>query len=224
MASYRKVILADGEIYHVFNRGVEKRTIFSTSSDFKRALESVNYYRFAGLFIRYSHFIRLRPELKKQITDSLTSQEVSIIAYCLMPNHFHFLLRQENKDGIRKFLSKFSNSYSKYYNTKHERVGPLFQGRFKAVRVESNEQLLHLSRYLHLNPIASFLTSEADLDKYPWHSFREYLNPGQRLLTSPGIVIDQFKNTMDYRNFVYDRISYAQELEKIKHLTLEDEV
>lgn len=224
MGSFRRAILAEGEIYHVFNRGVEKRTIFTNTTDFKRAIGTVNYYRFTGLPVRYSHFIEFNWELQRKISSSLTSQEVLIIAYCLMPNHFHFLLRQERENGIKSFLSNFSNSYSRYFNIKHERVGPLFQGRFKAVRVESNEQLLHLSRYIHLNPVASFLIEETDLDRYPWHSLHEYLNPGQGYLTDSSLVMNQFKNIEDYRKFVHDRISYAQELEKIKHLMIEEEV
>lgn len=87
-------------------------------------------------------------------------QHLEIISYCLMPNHFHLLVKQVIDHGIVKCLNNFSNSYTRYFNIRHDRVGPLFQGRFKAVRIETDEQLLQVSRYIHLNPVASSLIEE----------------------------------------------------------------
>ncbi len=225
MASIRPLIFANCEIYHIFNRGVERRNIFTNTKEYKRALEVMKYYRFTNPFPRYSQFINLNNDRRNDILESLYTRnqiEVQIIVYCFMPNHFHFLLRQETEGGISRFISNFSNSYSKFFNTKHQRVGPLFQGPFKAVRMENHEQLIHLSRYIHLNPVSSYLVKENYLDNYNWSSFHEYLNITQESFVNKSIVMTGFKDTDDYRKFVHDQINYARELEKIKHLTYEE--
>ncbi|KKR34011.1 MAG: hypothetical protein UT63_C0008G0010 [Candidatus Gottesmanbacteria bacterium GW2011_GWC2_39_8] len=221
MASNRNLVLSTGEIYHVFNRGVERRTIFSNKYDFDRALETINFYRFSDLPIRYSHYMRLDNRRKEEVFKAINVTEVSILAFCLMPNHFHFVLRQEKDKGISTFISNFSNSYSKYFNTKNDRVGPLLQGIFKAVRVETDEQLIHLSRYVHLNPVASYLIKDNLLEKYEWSSLPEYLGLVERSISEPQLVMGQFKNKQEYMVFVRDQINYAKQLESIKHLIME---
>ena len=136
-----------------------------------------------------------------------------------MPNHFHFLLKQLRDDGITEFASKLTNSYTKYFNTKHTRVGPLFQGEFKAVLIESDEQLLHLSRYTHLNPLVSYLTK--NLNSYEWSSYGEYAG------NQPGIcakkdVLAFFNSPNKYSQFVMDQADYGATLNFIKHQLLEE--
>ena len=106
---------------------------------------------------------------------------VDIGAYCLMPNHFHILLQQLQDNGISTFVRKLLNSYTRYFNTKNERIGPLFQGQFKAVRVESDEQLLHLTRYIHLNPLVGYVVK--DLRNFEWSSYLDYIK--NKLSPSP---------------------------------------
>ncbi|MEK7587286.1 MAG: transposase, partial [Patescibacteria group bacterium] len=175
--------------------------------------------------IRYSKYIILEEKKRIQLLDALlTSQlQVDILAFCLMPNHFHLLLKQTADVGISRFVSKFCDSYSKYFNIKHDRVGPLFQGPFKAVRVESEEQLIHLSRYIHLNPISSFLIKESELDSYSWSSLPEYLAPLGNTLSNPKFISELFKSPGKYRDFVHNQIDYAQKLDNIKHLTFDGE-
>ena len=177
MPSNRKVVFANGEYYHIFNRGVEKRPTFTTKYEFLRAVDSINFYRFGNLPIRYSKYLSLDKNKKAEFLKNLNDKElqVEIVAYCLMGNHFHLLLKQLKENGIVKFMAKFTNSYTKYFNTKHERVGPLFQGVFKAVHIESDEQLLHLSRYVHLNPVTNFKIKADELGSYQWSSYPQYL-------------------------------------------------
>jgi putative transposase len=137
-----------------------------------------------------------------------------------MPNHFHFLLKQVAGDGVAKYLSLFTNSYTRYFNTKHNRIGPLFQGVFKAVRVESNNQLLHLSRYIHLNPYVSNIVTKTNLSTYPWSSLPSYLF-GIKDFVESKIVTSQYKDIARYRDFVLNHADYARELEYIKHMTLD---
>lgn len=224
MATYRNVVLANEEIYHVFNRGVERRTIFTTKWEYQRALELLKYYRFSNLPARFSQVIRLPKDEKEQILLNIIKNNVrliEIIAFCLMPNHFHFLVKQIKDNGIKTFTSNFTNAYTKYFNTKHERTGPLVEGIFKAVRVETDEQLVHLSRYIHLNPVSSFIISAKDLENYPWSSLPQYLGQKDDDFCSKDIVLRLFPTTQKYKTFVFNQITYAQELGKIKHLAMD---
>lgn len=223
MGTVRNLVFANNQYYHIFNRGVERKTIFSNGREFTRALKVFKYYQYDGLPIKFSKFLTLSEEKQAEILLKNKIPEnklVDIIAFCLMPNHFHFLLKQQKDNGILKFISNFTNSHTKYFNTKHERNGPLIQGPFKAVLVESDEQLIHLSRYIHLNPVASFTIKDSELKNYEWSSLKEYLGLEDGICQKE-IVLGQFKSMDDYKNFVFDQITYLKELDKIKHLTLE---
>lgn len=189
--------------------------IFNTQTDYKRFFNVFLYYQIEGPKPKFSKFDPATFEL-----DS-ARKIVEIISYCLMPNHFHFLLKQATDHGIREFISKLSNSYTKYFNTKNERIGPILQGDFKAVRVEDNNQLLHLTRYIHLNPLVGFVTK--DLEKYVWSSYSEYVGLTNLDVCENEIILNQFKSKIDYKKFVLDHADYAKRLEQIKHLALDFE-
>lgn len=185
---------------------------FNTGRDYKRFLKTTSYYQLEDPKPRFSIFDPKITNLTQR------GKIVNIICYCLMPNHFHFLLKQEGEGGVTEFISKLTNSYTKYFNIKNRRVGPLFQGEFKAVRVETDEQLVHLSRYIHLNPIADYISK--DLDSYRWSSYSEYLGANSGICDK-GAVLDQFKSADDYKNFILDQENYARKLEFIKHQLLD---
>lgn len=206
----------NGQFYHIYNRGVEKRTIFEKQWDYSRLIKTIRYYQLLGPKPKLSKFLMgsvFKPDINKKIVD--------ITCYCLMPNHFHFLIKQLKDGGITEFISKLSNSYTKYYNVKYNRVGPLLQGEFKAVLIESEEQLIHVSRYIHLNPIASFLVK--DLNEYRWSSYKEYVEGTVNSICNKEPVLSLFKSSMDYQKFVLDQVDYAQRLEIIKHQLLDIE-
>lgn len=131
-----------------------------------------------------------------------------------MPNHFHFLIKQLKDNGISSFISQLTNSYTKYFNTKYTRVGALLQGTFKAVHIESDEQLIHLSRYIHLNPIVSGLTK--DLNTYEWSSYLEYMSD-MAFYSSPQEILNFFSSPKKYREFVEAQVEYGTSLEILKH-------
>lgn len=221
----RKVILTNEEIYHVFNRGIELRSTFTDRREFLRGILSIDFYRFNNSFLGLAKALNLNLELRENYLLKLKQDDkklVNIIAYCLMPNHFHFLLKQKIENGISKFMSNFTNSYTRYFNTKNKRVGPLFQGTFKSVYIESDEQLLHVSRYIHLNPVVSYVIKEQELVTYSWSSLPEYLGLTKEKICDKEIVLNQFPSRESYRKFVHDQIDYAQKLEKIKHLIIEE--
>lgn len=206
--------LVNEHIYHVYNRGVEKRRVFEDRRCYKRLLQAIRYYQLTGPKPKFSHSFNNRlykPNPDKKIVD--------ILCYCLMPNHFHLLIKQLTEGGISEFISKLINSYTKFYNLKYKRVGPLFQGQFKAVLIESDEQLIHVSRYIHLNPIASFLVK--DLNQYEWSSYKEYTHNILGICSKKEIT-GLFKDNTSYQKFCLDQVSYAQNLERIKHQLIED--
>lgn len=223
---YRKTPLATDEVYHLINRGVAKQPIFSRIWDYKRASDLINYYRFEKPKICYSHFRRLRQVDKEVFWKNLKKicePLVEIIAYCLMPNHFHLLIRQLKEKGISTFMGNFQNAYVRFFNRRYKRIGPLFQSVFKAVRMEDDEQLLHVTRYVHLNPSSSYLVGIKDLEKYQWSSLSDYLEVHDNSFVNPKLVLDQFKDRDSYRKYVFDQADYQRELQTIKNLLLEEE-
>lgn len=221
----RPTPLVNDEIYHVFNRGIDLRPIFTDKNEHTRAIKTINYYRFAELPVKYSRFLTIATDLRNQIMGYLLKENkllVEIIAYSLMPNHFHFLLRQIKDEGISKFLGNFQNSYTKYYNTKHERIGSLLLDQFKAVRILTDEQLLHVGRYIMINPLTSFVIKESqDLEFYPWSSYREYIGKSDMNICNKNIILSSFKNLEKFNEFIFDQVAYQRELDKIKHLVFE---
>lgn len=221
---YRKTILAKGEIYHVYNRGVEKRPLFLTIWDYTRFLNLINYYHFANCPVKYSYFKVLSGEEREKILKGLEEEAdtwVDILAFCLMPNHIHLLLKQLKDNGISKFMAKIQNSFSHFFNTKQERVGHLFQGNFKAKRIESDEQLIHVSRYIHLNPVVGHIIDFDDLETYEYSSYPEYVGNKRRFCNTK-LVLSYFKNPNIYKSFVKNQADYQKHLEEIEHLILED--
>ena len=220
--SGRRTPLVNEEHYHIFNRGVARQPTFLNKNDYKQALLTLSYYRFTSPLVRLSRFKELSQEERNRIALNMQKKKkfAEIISFVFMPNHFHLLLKQTVNNGISHFLSKFTNSYTKYFNTKYNRVGPVFQGVFKSVHVESDEQLIHLSRYIHLNPVVSAVVDKESLFSYHWSSLPDFL-AGKSDLVQIEPILKQFKTSEDYKKFILDNVDYGKKLEEIKHLVLE---
>lgn len=222
----RNIPLVNDQIYHIVNRGVASQPVFLNQKDYLRALEILFYYQNQETPQRYSFILRLPVKQRTEILDGLRRKKnflVEIIAYCLMPNHFHLLLKQIKDHGIAIFLSNFQNSYTRYLNTKSKRVGPLFQGKFKAVRVENDEQLLHVNRYVHLNPYSGYVVKNFDqLENYPYSSLPEYLGLVKTENCQKEMILSNFKKPADYRKFILDQANYQKTLQDIKNSILEE--
>lgn len=221
----RKQSFITNYFYHLYNRGVEKRKVFLNTDDYSRFLESLEVFNcFENVKIFYERLRKL-----KQAKPVKREPLVSICAYCLMPNHFHLLLKQLVEEGISKFLQKLTTGYTMFFNNKYEREGSLFQGTFKAVLVETEPQLLHLSRYIHLNPIkdqvekVSYVESSRllkRLPEYPWSSYPAFIgkkdpviaNGVEEILASFGSNLTGEKAPHAYKKFVN---SYVLGEEKI---------
>lgn len=169
--------------YHIYNCGVEKRTIFENERDFQRFLDVIDFYLYDQK-ISFAQFQELKGEAKQTYKhiNPLTDDKlrVSLIAYCLMPNHFHFVLKQKKENGITSFISDISNSHSRYFNIKYDRLGKLYQGPFKAKQLGDEQSILNVTRYVHINPPESKRTNPNGAlkpENYPYSSYQIWINP-----------------------------------------------
>ena len=139
-----------------------------------------------------------------------------------MPNHFHILVEQVVDNGISKFLSNFQNSYTRYFNSLNKKDGAIFLDQFKAVRIETKNQFLHVSRYIHLNPYSSYIVRRiSDIENYAWSSFKSYLLNDEDKIIDKTKILSFFKDQEKYREFVLNQADYQRELKRIQHLLLE---
>ena len=221
----RYVPIYTGEIYHIYNRGIDKRPVFLQKREYDRAILTLRYYRHASPSLRLSIFLTLSLEARELFLERLRLHNpaiVTILSFCLMPNHYHLLVRQEVDRGIAQFISKVQNSYTKYFNTKHKRDGALYSNQFKAVRIESEEQLLHISRYIHINPYTGFICKNLhETVMYPWSSLGSYVGNTSFDWIDTSIVLSQFSSKKSYLRFVDDQKDYQRRLAGIQHLTFE---
>jgi len=219
----RYQILANQEVYHIFNRSIGKEQIFVHKRDLNRVLELVDYYRYPQK-LRYSQFKLLSKDAKHDYLTRIQKQQPLIEIYCFafMPNHYHLLLKQIKEKGIVRFIANLQNSFAKYFNLIKRRDGGVFQSPFKAKRVETDEELLHISRYIHLNPVTSFLVSYDQLFSYPNTSYPTYRGDKRyHEIVDTIEILSQFKKNRNYLSFVADQADYQKTLGVIKHLIID---
>lgn len=219
----RKIPLVTGQIYHIFSRSIANYKVLNDQADYLRMMQLLKYYQ-VETGQKFSDFITLKDVIKDSfdsyLVNAIKDKEklVQIIAYCLMPTHLHIILKQLEDRGISSYCGKVLNSFSKFFNARHKRKGPLWEEKFKNVIVRSDEQLLHLTRYIHLNPVAAFLIAKPE--QWPHSSYKEYLDiSGELKLCEYEDLIRVDRSS--YRKFVNDRISYQRELAKIKTLLMD---
>jgi len=198
--------------YHVYNRGVEKRKLFLDESD---------YFRFIHDMYEFNDSAPANPNNRRIVggTTSNNSKKremiVEIVCYCLMPNHFHLILCELKEGGVSYFMKKLGTGYAMYFNEKYDRVGSLFQGRYKSNLIETDEYLKHLSRYIHLNPVE--LTegqwkvkglkdqnkTKRFIESYRWSSYLDYIGKTNfPSVISTDFLSGYFDSAKDYQNFV----------------------
>lgn len=211
----RKVLLVTGEIYHVFNHSVAGIPILKGARESELFLDAIRFYLQPKPPTKFSIYRKSRPSFPVDLSKKI----VTIINYCLMPNHFHFTLKQEMENGIKQFLHRISNSFAHYFSIKHKKRGHVFEDKFKAVRIETEEQLLHLSRYIHLNPVTSYLVEKPE--DYPYSSYNIYLGQKTSDIIDPSFVLKNFSSKSKYHEFIMEQKDYQRTLNEIKHLVLE---
>ena len=210
----RKVKLENGYYYHVLNRSIQSIPIFGSPRQSQIFLELLDYYNNEKPPIKFS--FRNSPSIKRS---SNQTKLVEILNYCIMPNHFHLTLKQNIDNGISTFMQRALNSFSHFYNKKFKNQGALFQGTFKSIQITTTEQLIHLSRYIHLNPVTAHIV---DLPQdYEFSSFKIYINPGSSIMVNSAPVLTEFGSIDKYKEFVLNRRDYQRNLAAIKKLLLE---
>ena len=172
----RKIKFRAGEVYHVYNRGVNRQPIF---------------------FCRENWLYYIR-QLKRYFRTELAD----ILAYCLMPNHYHLMIQLKIDQLGEKIMQPLGIAFTKAVNSQQGRVGPIFQGPFKGVEVSTDEQLVHLSRYIHLNPVRAGLVDNAEA--WEFSSYREMLGLCKATVCNPEPVLAYFASRQAYREFVED--------------------
>ena len=222
----RKTEFANGEYYHIYNRGVDKREVFLDKKDYERFILGMSLLNDEkdGLMLiwrdLHKNGIAELPKVQPLASQRLNLRKpiVSIIAYCLNPNHYHFIVKQEQNNGIVKFMQKVGTSYTMYFNKKTKRSGALFQGRFKSIHIDSNEYLLLLSAYVNVNhEIHGF--SEKD---WPYSSFLDYTGKREGKLCNKEIILGQFDNNFDeYEKYIKNNADYFKDKKEVEEYILE---
>jgi putative transposase len=208
---------AEHTMYHVYNRGVDKRIIFTDKRDYAVFLS----------FLKYALLSDDQQDKKDVVDKDLLSDaqrfnlrrlglagQVELVSYCLMPNHFHLLLYQIEPDAITKLMRSVGTGYSIYFNKRHRRTGSLFQGVYKASRIDTDEYWMHISRYIHLNP----LDIDDDFEDYDYSSYSVFMGKKEQDWVKPGWVLDSFKSKRQYEKFVKDYIPRRKELKDIENM------
>ena len=188
-------------VYHIYNRGVEKRIIFQDAQDYKVFL---NYLK------EYLTDPESTPKLQGRTLQLRMKNyfgEIELLAFCLMPNHFHMIIKQKDKHSIKKFTQSLFTRYSMYFNKKYSRVGSLFQSKYKATNAIDEDYLLDLTKYIHLNPVKNLVNA--------YSSYSDYLGLTNTVWLNTKIVMDKFK---DNHFIVHKKIkSYKDFVENFKN-------
>jgi putative transposase len=205
--------------YHIFTKSIAGYKVFNNKENYERMIAALQYYSYKNIPIKFSAYTARKEKTRKKFYDELKTSDklVDIIAYCLMPTHIHLLLTPLKENGISLYMKNLLNSYTRYFNTKNDRKGPLWQSRFKDVLVETDKQLIHLTRYIHLNPTTAGIV---DLpEQWEYSSYREYIGIVDNSLCNFKEYLDI--DNKDYQLFVKNRIGYQKELSFIKQIILE---
>jgi len=215
----RKDPLRVGFLYHICTKSIAGYKVFRSDEDYSRMREMLRYYAIDSPPVRFSLYEKLISIGGVSSIEGVSSGNrlIDIIAYCIMPTHIHLVLCELKEAGISSFMKKLLDSYTRYFNIKNNRKGPLWQGRFKSILIKTDEQLLHLTRYIHLNP-----TSDGLVDKpedWEYSSYREYLNRTDKPLCNYAPYLKV--NPETYKIFVEDMQDYQRRLSEIKHLLLD---
>jgi len=194
----RKHTFEIGEYYHVYNRGVEKRNIFLDDYDLQRFLQSLQDFNTTEPIGSIYELSFQKPKLGTRST-KLNKPLISIVAYCINPNHFHLLITPLKNKGVEKFMQKLAG-YTRYFNEKNKRTGVLFQGKFKSKYIDDNNYLLRISSYINMNNRDELGTPTTKLSK---SSLEEYTDD-EKGICDTKIVLGQFKNLAEYKKFALE--------------------
>ncbi len=213
-----------GGYYHLYNRGVNKRLLFKNQKDYSTFLSFLKVYLSPPNLRGDSSQGRFPISPSKQLKNY--ANEIELIAYCLMPNHFHLMIRQVSSEGINYFMRSLCTKYSRYFNTRYKRVGHLFQDAYKAVKITDEYQFTYLTKYIHRNPLDLPACKESPrrLGSYKYSSYGNYLGLFAQDWVHKDEILSYFSKTtprLSYQNFVEE--SEPDDITLIAPLTLDAE-
>ena len=214
----RKEHLVNNEYYHIFNRGVDKRELFLGRDDKERFFQSMVEFNVAnpiGSIFENS----FRKDKNNPLGNSVPKQDklVEFVCYCVNPNHYHFLLKQLIDNGVEKFMHRLGVGYTNYFNKRYDRTGSLFQGRYKAVHIDSNKYLLHLSAYINLNNKVHKLGNSVPKWMSSWEEYKNNTDG----FCEKDIVLGQFNNAAEYKDFAESSLMDILERKEMEKFLLE---
>lgn len=219
----RREIFVNGNYYHVFNRTIDNKIVFTNVLLNQFFLDSALFYRSSGVKISYSRYLSLTSAIQKNLLyEKMCSKSlfrINVLCYCLMPNHFHFLIKQTKTNGISSFMSNLVNSFTRYFNISNKRKGPLFLPRFQSRAIVTQEQLIHTSRYIHINHFVGGLVHNiSEIDRYRWSSYPFYVTETKSDLVDSQYILKIFNNNCKkYRKFVEDYADFKKKQELVKY-------
>jgi len=232
---------ANGEIYHVYNRGVEKRDVFLNDRDYLRFIHDLFEFNDQEAASNTAYFFKHKTQSMEVKLPYITQRKVreprkllvEIQAFCLMPNHFHLMIRQLVKNGIPDFMRKIGTGYTNSFNKKYERVGALFQGTYKSALIKNESHFLYLPFYIHLNPLDIKMPEWREgklknvkaaikyLENYRWSSFLDYIGKKNfPSVTQRDFLLEFFDGPAAYKKEIIRWLKETN-LEEISHFTLE---
>jgi len=215
----RKIIFTNGEYYHIYNRGVDKREVFLDKRDYARLLVNMREFNREDIIGSLKDLQALRARKNNGLLEpGVPEKLVEIVSYCLNPNHYHFILRQTMERGIERFMHKLGMGYTNYFNKKYDRSGSLFQGPFKAIYINSNEYLLYLSAYVNRN---NFIHGYSQDDSWPYTSYLDYVGKRNGKLCNKEVILNQFKDAEEYKKFINVNALYLKEKKEMEKYLLE---
>jgi REP element-mobilizing transposase RayT len=203
--------------YHVFNRGNNKNDIYLDSQDYGVFMRRVTENFFPENEVpKEMPLLDLKNIYKRKL---LPARAFSLICYCLMPNHFHLLIRQDGDVKISKLIQKLCTGYAKYFQKKYNHTGHLFQGAFKAIHIDNESYLMWLSAYIHQNPGVAGLVK--NIEDYPYSSYVDYIGKRNGNLCTKDVILDKFKIPGSYKKFVEDSGELIKQRKEIQSLLLD---
>ncbi len=193
--------------YHIYNRGIGDQQIFLDEEDY------TTYYYYLFVYLAsLERSARRFKDIPMRLAHKNLSSDITLISYCLMPDHFHLVLHQKSEDGVTKLMKQLTNAYTQYFNQKYKRVGSLFAGRYKAAHIPTTDTLIHLTRHIHLHPVLAKLSLTPE---YAWSSYSEFADPTPRNLASTKTILNIFPSIYMYKKFVSDQKDYTKRMDKI---------
>lgn len=195
--------------YHIYNCGIENRRIFENDQDYQ------TFIRYLKIYLTPVEILaKVEPSLRKHLIKNNLSSDVKLLAYCLMPNHFHLLIWQKSKDAASRLMRALTTAYSMYFNKRYNRQGSLFQGIYKASKPETDQQLQYITRHIHKNPQEQAIS----VSNYQWSSYQNFLGNHYDSWLDPHKILEYFNRSnpnSNYANFVEIETDLPEGIEKL---------